>query len=97
MLGDKNRRCDRHSGNGNLSNFKLTRKKQISGLKRDSNPWPLHATLGAGQFVEFIFSNREQNEIWNKYEQNRTEVFLFAGSKFCGKVVFVLSTNVAPL
>ena len=54
-------------------------------------------TLGAGQFVEFIFSNREQNEIWNKYEQNRTEVFLFAESKFCGKVVFVLSTNVAPL
>ena len=26
-------------------------------------------TLGAGQFVEFIFSNRERDEIWNEYEQ----------------------------
>ena len=37
---------DRRSCNCNLSNCKLTRKN-ISGLQRDSNPWPLH-TLGAG-------------------------------------------------
>ena len=32
-------RYDRRSGNCNLSNCKLTRKKN-SGLQRDSNPWP---------------------------------------------------------
>ena len=53
-------------------------------------------TLGAGQFVEFIFSNRERNEIWNEYEQNRTEVFLFAESKFCGKVVLFCQPTWLP-
>ena len=33
-------RSDHRSGNWNLSNCKLTGKK-ISGLQRDSNPWPL--------------------------------------------------------
>ena len=42
-------RCDHRSCNRNLSNLQiLARKKKLSGLQRDANPWPLRNVEAMG-------------------------------------------------
>ena len=88
-------RYDRCSGNCNLSNCKLTRKKKFrdfNGIRihgicvtlQCSTNWAMKThTLGAGQFVEFILT-RERNETEWRWCELRKYKFLLRYDRHSG-------------